>query len=512
VIASRSEPDEFSRFAWLRHGLPAVVAGVALAAAFPRYEWEAIAWVGLAPVLLIATSTTPRAALGWGWLSGLAFFSALLKWLNTTFQVYSSIPWPIVYGPIFLLAAYCGLYTGLVAGAVAWIRARRSAGQALVAAPFLWVAAEWVRGHLFWGFPWGNLGYAQYRQLVVIQIAELAGVDAVSFVLVTVNAALVGCFVLSRRGALVGVLAVAVLLAATLGFGRHRLAAPPPPATASVALVQPSIEQLQKWDETSAADILRTLLSLTREAGEQRPALIAWPETATPTVLRRDPRLVDALARLSEEIDAGLLVGSIDVRDGAAPAYRNSAFLVTGRGIERRYDKIQLVPFGEFIPLSGVLGFVRGWADFIADLEPGSRAEVFAGPPAPFGIMICYEGVFPDLVRRFVLNGARFMVNMTNDGWFGRTSGPLQHLAHYPLRAVEHRTAIVRVANTGISAFISPRGEIVRHLDLYERGVLVDRVPLRATETLYTRLGTWLAYLSLAVSGLMLAHAGARGR
>jgi apolipoprotein N-acyltransferase len=511
VIASASEP-EFSRAAWLRHGVPAVVAGIALATAFPRYDWEGVAWAALAPVLLTALSTTPRAALGWGWLAGFACFSALLKWLNTTFQIYSAIPWPIVYGPIALLAAYCGLYTGLVAAAVAWIRTRRSPTQALLAAPFLWVAGEWLRGHLLYGFPWGNLGYSQYRRLAVIQIAELAGVDAVSFLLIAVNAALAGCFFMPRRKAVTGALLAVLLVGGTLAFGVRRLATPPPPSAATVAIVQPSITQVRKWDESYAGEILGTLFGLTRQAGDQHPALIVWPETATPTMLRRDRALLDALGRMAAELDAGLLVGSIDASSGPVPAFRNTAFLVTSRGIEQRYDKIQLVPFGEFIPLSGVLGFVRGWADFIADLEPGARAEVFTGPPAPFGVMICYEGVFPDLVRRFVQNGARFMVNMTNDGWFGTTSGPLQHLSMYPFRAIEHRTAIVRAANTGISAFITPSGEIVQRLNLYQRAVLTDRVPLREGQTLYTRFGAWLAYLSLAVSGLTLAHAAARGR
>jgi apolipoprotein N-acyltransferase len=164
-----------------------------------------------------------------------------------------------------------------------------------------------------------------------------------------------------------------------------------------------------------------------------------------------------------------------------------------------------LVPFGEFIPFSGVIGFVRGWAEFISDLEPGSRTVVFPGPPAPFGIVICYEGIFPDLVRDFVRDGARLMVNMTNDAWFGRTDGPDQHLAMYPLRAIEHRVSVVRAANTGVSAFIAPSGQIVRRMKLFERGVLTDRVALRVGRTLYTRLGDWLAFVSLAATAALLA-------
>jgi apolipoprotein N-acyltransferase len=235
--------------------------------------------------------------------------------------------------------------------------------------------------------------------------------------------------------------------------------------------------------------------------------LLVWPETALPTALRRDPPLQAVLTDLSSSLRLPLLIGSIDVSEGRPPRYRNSAFLLTDRGIVKRYDKIQLVPFGEYVPLSGVLGFVRGWAEFIADLEPGSEAVVFPGPPAPFGVVICYEGIFPALLRDFVRGGARFMVNMTNDGWFGRTSGPGQHLGMYPLRAVEHRIAIVRDANTGISAFIAPSGRIVQRMELFGRGVLTESVPLRRVTTLYTRLGDWLAGLSAAVSAGVLALA-----
>jgi apolipoprotein N-acyltransferase len=248
---------------------------------------------------------------------------------------------------------------------------------------------------------------------------------------------------------------------------------------------------------------------LTRQAASLDPDLIVWPETASPSLLRHDPVLLEALQDVARRSDVALLVGSMDADPGGA--VRNTAFLLDERGIVERYDKMHLVPFGEYVPLSQVIGFVRGWAQFISELTPGSRAVVFSGPPAPFGVVICYEGIFPDLVRRFVVGGARLMVNMTNDAWFGRTSGPLQHLAMYPFRAIEHRTAIVRAANTGVSAVIAPTGRIVRSLGLFERGNLVERVPLRARETLYTRIGDWVAWTALAVSGLVLARAAVGG-
>jgi apolipoprotein N-acyltransferase len=498
------------------HGLLVAAGALALALAFPHTDWSGAAWVALAPLIALALMRRPRAALALGWFGGFLFFLILLRWLNFTFRVYSAIPWPLTWLPTTLLAAYCGLYVGLFAGALSWLGRRRSASMAIAAAPFLWVTTEWVRGWLMGGFPWGNLGYSQYRQLAVIQIAEIGGAYAVSFVVVAVNAALAAPMVLSPKPSVTVLGMAGLLVGATLVFGNARLAESPAPGeTASVAVVQASIAQPLKWDPDHAVSTLRIYFELTRQAGRGRPDLIVWPETSTPTVLRRDPALLAALGRLSRDVGAPLLVGSVDVDETSPPKYRNTAFLLDERGIVNRYDKIQLVPFGEYVPLSGVIGFVRGWAEFIADLEPGSRSVVFSGPPAPFGAVICYEGIFPALVRRFVKDGARFMVNMTNDGWFGQTDGPLQHLGMYPLRAVEHRTAVVRAANTGVSALIAPSGEIVRSLPLFVRGTLEGRVPLRVRQTLYTRFGDWLAYLAVGVSAVMLAStrpwASARG-
>jgi len=469
-----------------------------------------VAWVAVVPVIAMALARPPGVALAWGWLFGLVFFLVLLRWLDFTFQVYSAIPWPLTWGPIGLLAAYCGLYVGIFAWAVSWIGRRRSPTLALAASPFLWVAAEWVRGRLMGGFPWGELGYSQYLRLPVIQIAELGGVHAVSFVLLSVNAALTGCLALAWRRALVGLGVGAALVSAALGFGMSRLAEPSPPGEVRVALIQPSIAQPLKADPGYAATTLGIATSLTRRVGTEHPDLIVWPETSLPAVLRREPRMLAGLQALSRELRAPILVGTIDVDETSPPRLYNTAFFLTERGIAGRYDKIHLVPFGEYVPLSSVIGFVRGWAEFIADLEPGARAMVFPGPPAPLGVVICYEGIFPELMREFVRGGARLMVNMTNDAWFGRTDGPWQHLAMYPFRAVEHRTAVVRAANTGVSAVIAPSGQIIRRLTLFRRGAVSEPVPLRSRLTLYTRFGEWLAYLSLAVSAGALGAAARR--
>jgi apolipoprotein N-acyltransferase len=478
-------------------------AAFLLALAFPRTDWAMTPWLALTPLLVVAVLSPPRAAFGWGLLYGGVFFLILLRWLNFTFRVYSTIPGPLAFVPTILLATYCALWIGGVCWAVSRVATRWSGTWAIVLAPFFWVAAEWLRGHLLGGFPWGTIAYSQYLHLRLIQIAEVTGVHGVSFLIVAVNAAVAGCLLLTWRRAAAGVAVAAALLAVTLLFGQARLQEPAPAASARVTIMQPSIEQPMKWEARHTQETLSIYFALTRQAAAERPQLVVWPETASPSILRQDPGLVASLRAAAAELKAPLLIGSIDAAGNPA-RFRNTAFLLTEEGIVGRYDKIHLVPFGEFVPLSGVIGFVRGWAEFISELEPGTRTVVFQGPPAPYGVVICYEGIFPDLVRNFVRDGARLMVNMTNDAWFGRTSGPEQHLSMYPFRAVEHRVSVVRAANTGVSAFIGPTGQIIRRLNLFQRGLLTETVPLRVGKTLFTRLGDWPGLLALAVSAAAL--------
>jgi apolipoprotein N-acyltransferase len=484
-------------------------AGVLGALAFPKTGWALLAWGWLVPALVSGAMRSRRQALLDGWLAGIVFYVVLLRWLDHTFQHYSAIPWPVTWLPIAALAAYCGLYVGMVGWAVAALRPHLGPGPALAAAPALGVVGGWVRGWLMGGFPWGLLGYSQSAQLPVIQIAELGGVYAVSFLVVAGNAALAALLAVGPRRAWPGVAATAVLIAASLGFGLHALARSGAGTGASVEIgvIQPSIEQTIKWDPARHAQILDIYERLTREAARERPAAVLWPETATTIYLRGDPALLERLRRLSEEVGTPLLVGSLDRREGSGGQFLNSAFLLTGQGITAKYDKIHLVPFGEYVPLAGLLGFVKGWAEFISEFGAGDTETVFPLPGAPFGTVICYEIIFPELFRGFVVRGARFMANITNDAWFGETSGPWQHLGTLPLRAVEHRVAIARSANTGVSAFVEPTGRIGPLLPLLERGVLRRPIPLRGEATLYTRFGDWLVGACAALGAAAVALA-----
>jgi apolipoprotein N-acyltransferase len=337
-------------------------------------------------------------------------------------------------------------------------------------------------------------------------------VYGVSALVVLVNTALAWWLLRRTRGA--GAIALAVATLAVGGAHAVGQAAPAdgPPATVPVAVVQGNIDQGVKWDAAFRAETFRIYETLTRQAAPGR-RLVVWPEAAVPVYLRHDPAALDWLTRLAAEVEVPLLVGAPDAyRQGPAIRYLNSAFLVRGQGVADRYDKMHLVPFGEYVPLKGVLFFVQAIAAEIGDFSPGSRRVIFPLAGAPFGTVICYEIIFPDLFRRMVAEGASFMVNITNDAWFGDSGGPLQHLAMVPLRAVENGVAVVRAANTGVSALVDPAGTIRAELGLGRRGTLAGEVPLRRATTFYTRVGDLFAYTLGVLAALALGAAHAAGR
>jgi len=491
----------------------AILAGFAMQLAFPRPGWDLLGWIALAPVLALAASAwSPRRALLEGWVAGLAFFLPLLRWLIHTMTTFSPMPVPVAILVIVALAGYLGLFWGGVAWALAWLR-RRLGAWTLWLAPALWVTGELLRTYLLGGFPWGLLGYIPSPRLLVIQIAAWTGVYGVSALLVLVNTALAWIALDRRSGtALAALTAVALVVAGTLLVGRAHLARDDAPVL-RVAAVQGNIPQAVKWDARFKAETLRIYGELTRAVapGSQ---LIVWPEAAVPSYARYEPVTMRWLTDLASEVGVPLLVGVPDaeVDGGGRVSYLNSAFFLDSSGLRGRYDKMHLVPFGEYVPLKRLLFFVEAIAAEIGDFTPGRQIAIFPMEGSPFGTVVCYEVIFPGLFRRFVAEGASFMTNITNDAWFGDSGGPLQHLAMVPLRAVENDTAIVRAANTGVSALVLPSGAIQRVLPLGTRGTLVGDVPLRRTTTFYTRFGDVFAYACAAMSAGAMAGGLAAGR
>lgn len=480
--------------------------------AFPRPGWDLLGWVALAPVLaLAATARAPRGALLEGWVAGVAFFLPLLRWLTHTMTTFSPMPMPVALLVILALAGYLGLFWGGTAWALAWLRARLGT-RTLWLAPAIWVAGELGRAYLITGFPWGLLGYVPSRRLLVIQLAAWTGVYGVSALVVLVNTAFAWIMVERRGRAAVAALAVAGLaVGGALLVGQARLAAPAGP-TIPVAVVQGNIPQAVKWDAAYKAETLRVYGELTRAAAPGS-RLVVWPEAAMPAYVRFEPAAMLWLTALAADVRVPLLVGVPDAEpEGKRMRYLNSAFLVDPSGLRARYDKIHLVPFGEYVPLKRLLFFVEAIAAEIGDFTPGRQVAVLPLEGTPFGTVICYEVIFPGLFRRFVAEGAVFMTNITNDAWFGDSGGPLQHLQMVPLRAVENGIAIARAANTGVSAFVMPTGEIRATLPLNTRGTLRADVPLRRGTTFYTRFGDLFAYACAAIAGVALVAGLGAGR
>ncbi len=505
----------------------AVVSGLLLTLALPDWDLWPLAWVALVPLLLALEGRAPGEAARTGFAAGLVHAATTIYWVTYTMNAYGGMPWVVGAAVMLLLASYMAAYTAGWAAAVAYAGGGKGplpVGALALAVP-LWVGLEWLRTWLLSGFPWLLLGYSQYGQLAVVQIADLGGVYLVSGLIVLVNVALYG---LSRARAAGGwrppaalAAAAALALAASLLYGGLRLAAldsprATPPPSLPVGIVQGNVPQDQKWNPAFQAATVETYRSLTEEVAGRGARLVVWPETAVPAFFQRDARIRPMVIGTARAAGADLVFGapSAELRPPLRPEAEprvvlfNSAYVVGAAGeVRGRYDKQHLVPFGEYVPLSGLLFFVNKLAHGIGDFEAGRGMPPITAGGARLGILICYEAIFPDLAREMVAEGAQVLVNITNDAWFGRTAAPSQHLAQAVFRAVELKRPLVRAANTGISALVAPSGRIEVRLGLFTRGVLTGSIPLpQSAETLYARVGDRFAQAGtlVAVAGLFL--------
>jgi apolipoprotein N-acyltransferase len=518
VIAERS-PVALDLPRPLRFGL-AVGSGLLCAIAFPPWDAGPIAFVGLMPLFLALEGTTPSAAAWLGYSAGLSFYLATIWWVINTMTTYGRMPLLLSLVALLLLcgvlAAYTAAFAGLLVLGRRWLRLPR--GIEPLSAAGLWVALEFLRTHLFSGFPWALLGYTQYRQPTVRLLAAATGVYGISALLLLVNGALAGLLALwleareeriRWRAALLPVGLAALALLATVAYARLLWRDPTGGAAIRVGLLQGNIDQSLKWDRSYQTATLDIYERLTRRVAAAKPGLIVWPETAIPFFLRREPELAARVYRLAEETGVPMLVGSPDVGDDGR--LYNTAFLLGKDGrIQGRYDKRHLVPFGEYVPLHQVFFFLDKLVVGIGDFGRGRTATVFSLDGARFSVMICYEAIFPDEVREFVRDGAEFLVNITNDAWFGRSGAPSQHLAMAAMRAVENGVYLVRAANTGITAVVAPTGEILAETGIFTEAALLGTVHPRLGETPYSRFGdvlAWACLTFLVAYGMALARA-----
>jgi apolipoprotein N-acyltransferase len=360
--------------------------------------------------------------------------------------------------------------------------------------------------HLFTGFPWALIGYSQVPFPAVAQAASIAGVLGVSALVVLVNAAVAYATVAARGAGRRPVLATAAVVLATVAFGAWRLqdgsllrAGDP----LRVAALQGNVRQDEKWNPLRSDAILETYLGQTRNAVAAGAGLVLWPESATPFALDRDPR-GEAVRAVARETGAHLLVGTTEVvRDGGT-RYYNAAYLIEPEegSTSGVYRKQHLVPFGEYVPLRQALFFVSPLVESVADFSAGTEPRTLPVGGSAVGTAICYEIIYPGLVRGFVTRGSRLLVTITNDAWYGPTAAPYQHFQQASMRAIELGRYLVRAANTGISGFVDPYGRVMASTPLYERHMLAADVRLLDARTLYSRTGDIVAYACAALAAL----------
>jgi apolipoprotein N-acyltransferase len=306
------------------------------------------------------------------------------------------------------------------------------------------------------------------------------------------------------------------LVSGVYGYGQWRLATLDSNQDQSfkVALVQGNVGQDIKWDPAFQQATLEKYVRLTKEIAKRQPDLVVWPETATPFYFLADRQNTKTLIQEVQKLKKPLLFGSPAYRrKGVELSLYNRAYLLDGDGmVTGYYDKIHLVPFGEYVPWKKVLFFVDKLVQAAGNFASGKQAVVLEVSAARVGVLICYEAIFPKLSRDLANGGANLLVNITNDAWFGRSSAPHQHLSMAVLRAVENRIPIARCANTGISAFIDARGRILQVTRLYEDAILISPLQLGNGQTIYTRYGDWLAWSCVAITLLVFGYSLTRSR
>lgn len=482
--------------------LLSAVSGILLTLCFPKYDLYWMAWLALVPLLYCIISVSWKGALLYGFIAGLVFNLSAFYWFfsdflmtYSRFSIYASF---IIY---LSLGIYLSLYYGTFAAAVN-VFSNRLHLPLYITAPPIFVFLEYIRAKAFTGFPWELLGYSQYNFLPLIQIADITGVYGVSFLLILVNAM---ATMLLREGfrfsqeIKVAVFTTSAIVVLTLIYGSVRLdSGNKDGRTIRVSLIQGniSIEEKMSKDLRIAQGIIDKYGKETYRALSQNPDIIVWPETAMPFIYGLNKESSVSLLNFQKRAGVPILAGIISSAKTSSPeqAYSNSAMLIKDGNLGGIYNKIKLVPFGEYVPFGLNLGkLVENF-----DYRPGDSYTVLDLEGLKFSVLICYEIIFPELSRNFVAHGAKALFAISNDAWFGNTSAPYQHFSMAVFRAVENRVPLVRVANSGVSGFIDEYGRLIKMGGIFSQGIYTGEVVSGEGKTFYNRYGDVFVYANIS--------------
>lgn len=488
---------------------------------FPLPGLYLLCWFALTPLILAVLRARPASELEvegttrlqpatpWqgfllGYVCGIVWYAGTCYWIFDTMRLYGGLNTPMALLVLFLFCCYLGLYHGLFGLMLALLARPRDDRRALVIAPFLWVAVELARTRIT-GFPWNLLGIAQVDNTALSRIAEWTGVYGISFEIALVNVAFAAAFLIPRakRNAM---LAAGAAAAIVLQAGRL-VEAPSVAVNHNAVLVQQNVPVQADWSpiyfQQTMSDLTRVTVDSIASLKSGTADLIIWPESPAP-FFSNDAHFRESLSDLARKANAWLIAGAIGSDapqpNSEGPLYNSALLISPGGEIKARYDKVHLVPFGEYLPFPALFSFAGGLTKEVGQFQHGSSHSPMNAGGELLGISICYESIFPDEVRQSAKHGADVFVNISNDGWYGDSGAYAQHLNQTRMRAIENDRWVLSATDTGVTASIDPWGRIVARVPRKQRIALVAPYALSSVTTFYTRYGDWLAYACAIIS------------
>ncbi|HKR65670.1 MAG TPA: apolipoprotein N-acyltransferase [Thermoanaerobaculia bacterium] len=483
--------------------LLAAASGVLFAASFPTYTIGWLAFVAFVPLLVaIARANSTREAFLLGWLWQTIAWLMMVPWVVRVMSHYGGLPY--VTGVLIFIAM--SLYLGLYGAAFAWIVKRLRLGIAFLPwllVPLAWAGIEYARTYLFSGFPWNLLATSIVDYASLIQIDRAIG-PYFTGALIVFPAVVAAWWITQRPASIARVLVVGslgILLMVWWGTGlvaSKLIARPTSSATLTAALLQPNISQEMRWDSANVIQIYGRMMDMTRIAADHGAKIVIWPESTVPLSYTQTDFFRESIERISRDRNIDIILGSVATDPARPNRIWNSAFLVSGGKTIGHYDKIRLVPFGEYVPLRRMLFFAEKLVHAVGEFEFGTNDQPLVGKLS-YGPAICYEVVYPQITGTQIRHGADVIVTITNDAWYDGTSAPQQHLWQARMRAIEGDRFVLRAATTGISALIDPTGRLLQTIPMGREGIIYAQFQARSAITPYIRFGDWFAWVAVVV-------------
>ena len=490
----------------------AFLSGIFTALAFPKFNLSFFAWVSLIPLLFILLEKSPKHSFLLGLTAGFSYYGILLYWIPSVPAYYGNLSFGLSLLIYVLLILFLALFWAFFSLLLAKIN-QGFPRMVFILAPFLWVSMEYILTYFLTGFPWCLLGYSQFKNIYFIQLASITGIYGLSFVLILLQSMFVFSMKFKKRAPFF--MALGLIFLIHLGGFVSLKKISPAENTFTASVIQGNVSSDIYWDQISTQEILELFnrhLELSHRSATKGAQLIIWPEFSVPLCFSCPEELYNYfkknLSDFVKDTNCTLLLGTNETaRTQEKTSYYNTALGLNPDLSISHYYKMHLVPFGEYTPYKKIFFFIEKMTHAIGDTTPGTQYSLHKFKGLEFGSPICYEIIFPNLVRKFVGNGANFLVTITNDGWYGKSSAPYQHFAMAVLRSVENRRYILRAATTGISGIIDPYGRILSKSELMTQTFLLGKITPSTKLTLYTKFGDVLPVgsLTLAIIFLILA-------